>query len=86
MSEAPAATSAGPVDHVDEFVCPSGQKQAVGRLQIWAPNLSAEDRHLMTKSQELEVALRVSLAAEHGDADRQANQHIDRREEHDAGQ
>lgn len=40
----------------------------------------------MTKRKNLEVALWVRAGAQGGNVDREAHQHIDRREEHEAGQ
>ncbi len=61
------------------------QDHPVGRQQLWPPDLPTQNRDLVAEGENLKVALGVRATAQYGQADRQPQQHIDRRVEHEAG-
>ena len=63
-----------------------GQDHPVGRQQVRPLDLPTQNGDLVAEGENLEVALGVRAAAQDGQADRQPQQHIDRRVEHDAGE
>ena len=68
-----------------EAQTPSREDKAIGRNELRPIYLAAHNGHLMAESQDLEVALRVRAGRERCEANRQPQQHIDRRVEHEAG-
>lgn len=63
----------------------SREDKASGRNELRPLYVAAQNGHLIAESQDLEVALRVRAGRERCEADRQPQQHIDRRVEHEAG-
>jgi hypothetical protein len=61
----------------------SCQNQAVGPEQVWSLDLAAEDGHLMSEGQQLEIALGLRLSVEQEDGHQQPRQSIDGCEEHE---
>ena len=62
------------------------QDHSVGRQQVRPLHLPTQNCDLVAEGEDLEVALGVCAGVQDGQTDRQPQQHIDRRVEHEAGE
>ena len=63
-----------------------GEDGAIGGVEIWPLDATAEDSDLMTQSQNLGVLLTLGHAPQNNQSDHQPDHRIKGREEHEPGE